>query len=306
MTKALIGIDIGTQGTKTALFSEDGACLASAFSPSHLHRPAAGVVEEDPEVQYTSVLETIADCVRQSGVDPAQVAGLAIDGQMAGVIGIGADGRHVTPYDSWLDTRCAPYITQMLAAGDEVLIKSGGAPGFNHGPKILWWMHEHPATYSTVRAFVQPGGYAAMRLCGLDAADAFIDTTYLHFSGFADTAHARWDAGLCAQFGVSQRYSPAHCRSGDRHRPGDARRRRRAAGCARARRWSPAVAIPRPVSSPAAPPARASAWMSPARPPSLPVPRQRFNRIRSTVCLAAGAPPRPVSGTHMPILMAAA
>jgi xylulokinase len=32
---------------------------------------------------------------------------------MAGVIGIGADGRHVTPYDSWLDTRCTPYIRQM-------------------------------------------------------------------------------------------------------------------------------------------------------------------------------------------------
>jgi xylulokinase len=49
--KSLIGVDIGTQGTKAALFTEDGGLLAQSFCPSKLHQPRAGVVEEDPEVQ---------------------------------------------------------------------------------------------------------------------------------------------------------------------------------------------------------------------------------------------------------------
>ena len=199
----LIGVDIGTQGTKAALFTESGRRLATAFEPSRLHRQAPGVVEEDPERQVASVCRTIRRCMAAARVAPGRVAGIGVDGQMAGIIGIGRDGRAVTPYDSWLDTRCAPYIEQMQkTAGAEIIRKTGGPPSFNHGPKILRWKSEFPRVYRKIAAFVQPGGYAVMRLCGLDGAQAFIDRTYLHFSGFADNPRHRWDAGLCSAFGV--------------------------------------------------------------------------------------------------------
>jgi len=123
---------------------------------------------------------------------------------MAGILGIGDDGRHVTPYDSWLDTRCSGEIARMKCeAGEEIIRKTGGPPSFNHGPKILWWKHQHPEVYRRIAAFVQPGAYAAMRLCALPAAEAFLDTSYLHFSGFADNVGSRWDADLCRTFGVA-------------------------------------------------------------------------------------------------------
>ena len=198
----LVGIDIGTQGVKAALYSADGACLAEAFEPSRPHQPEPGVVEEDPNFQLASACRLIRECVEKSGA--CEVAAIGVAGQMAGVIGLGADGRAVTPYDSWLDTRCAAQITRMQAdAGDAVLRATGNAPSFNHGPKILWWKHERPADYARIAKFVQPGGYVAMRLCGLRTDEAFIDTSYLHFSGFADNRGQCWDAALCAQFGVA-------------------------------------------------------------------------------------------------------
>ena len=197
----LIGIDIGTQGTKAAAFDADGTLLASAFEPSRLMRPKPGVVEEDPARHSSSVCRTIQKCVADAGIDPHAVTAIGIDGQMAGVIGVGADGRHVTPYDSWLDTRCAPFIDRMLLkAGPLIVARTGGPPSFNHGPKKLWWREERPADYRRIVAFVQPGGYAAMRLCGLKGNQAFIDHTYLHFSGFADTARGAWDDELCKLF----------------------------------------------------------------------------------------------------------
>jgi xylulokinase len=205
----LIGVDIGTQGTKAALFAEEGACLASAFRKSSLRQPGLGVVEEDPERQFTTVCQTIRECVAKARIDPASLAAIAIDGQMAGVIGVDKDGRNVTPYDSWLDTRCTPYIAAMnKLAADEIVAKAGGPASFNHGPKILWWMHEHRSVFRSIKAFVQPGGYAAMRLCGLDAKRAFIDRTYLHFSGFADNQAGCWDEALCRRFGLDPEKLP--------------------------------------------------------------------------------------------------
>ena len=204
MAVYIIGVDIGTQGTKTALFDGGGRCLATAFEKSRLRQPGPGMVEEDPERQVASVCRTVRACVRKSHVPASAVAGIGIDGQMAGIIGVDQAGRAITLYDSWLDTRCAPYIDTMKAgANDEIINKTGGPPSFNHGPKILRWKKEFPAIYRSVRAFVQPGGYAVMRLCGLDGAAAFIDRSYLHFSGFADNRQACWDEGLCCQFGVS-------------------------------------------------------------------------------------------------------
>jgi len=205
MTRQLvIGVDLGTQGTKAALFDPRGRCLASSFEKSRLHQPRSGVTEEDPERQVASVCRTIRACLRRAGAGAGDVAGVGLDGQMAGVIGVGRDGRAVTPYDSWLDTRCTPYIAVMQrAAGREIVAKTGGPPSFNHGPKILRWQREFPRVYRSIRAFVQPGGYAVMRLCGLPGAEAFIDTTYLHFTGFADNRRARWDEPLCRRFGVA-------------------------------------------------------------------------------------------------------
>jgi len=199
----LIGIDIGTQGVKTVLVDRDGKTRALDIRASVLHRPAPGVVEEDPEKQCSNVCAGIRSVMHGSGVDSARVAGIGIDGQMAGIIGVGENGQNVTPYDSWLDTRCAPCIAAMRkTAGRRIIRKTGGPPSFNHGPKILWWQQERPAVYRQTAAFVQPGGYVAMRLCGLRGDQAYIDTTYLHFSGFADNVNARWDAGLCRTFDV--------------------------------------------------------------------------------------------------------
>lgn len=214
--KYLIGIDIGTQGTKAAIFSEAGKCCGIAFEKSKLHQPLPGVVEENPEDQLNSVYLSLKKCVLESGISPTDVAGIAICGQMAGVIGIGADGKHITPYDSWLDTRCTPYINQMAEiAGEEILRKSGNAPSFNHGPKMLWWKHEKPEIFKQIKSFVQPAGYVAMRLCELKAKDAFIDRSYLHFSSFANNILNTWDADLCQKFDIDIAILPRIVASSD-------------------------------------------------------------------------------------------
>jgi len=81
----LIGVDLGTTGTKAAIFDADGNLLASAYEESRLYYPQPGWVEQDPEDFYGSAVRTIRECVESSGIDPSDVAAIAFDGQMAGI-----------------------------------------------------------------------------------------------------------------------------------------------------------------------------------------------------------------------------
>ncbi|HHY46644.1 MAG TPA: xylulose kinase [Firmicutes bacterium] len=197
----LIGVDIGTMGTKAAVFDESGRLLGDAFEESRLVYPRPGWVEQDMEEIYMSCLNTIRVAVQKAGIRPAGIAGIAIDGQMAGIGGMAEDGMASIRYDSWLDTRCEPYISLMAdRAGDRVLAISGSPPTYDHGPKMLWWMHEQPEAFKRTAKFVVPSAYAACRMAGLKAQDAFIDYTQIHFSGFADVENLTWSIELCNAF----------------------------------------------------------------------------------------------------------
>jgi xylulokinase len=199
----LVGVDVGTQSTKTGLFDLTGNCLAEASSPLPLHRRGPDEVEQEPEDFYRSATETIAACVARAGCGRGDVAAIGISGQMAGVLGIGADGRAVTPYDSWLDSRCRPELEELAQRlGDDLVELTGCPPMVAHAPKILWWRRRHPDVYAQVASFVMPSAFVAGRLCGLTGADAYVDWTYLHFSGLADAAHGCWSAELAAEVGV--------------------------------------------------------------------------------------------------------
>ena len=106
----LIGVDIGTQGTKTTLFSIEGNAVAESFEPSRLISPSPGVVEQEPDEILGSVYRTIRKVMEQSGVNAGKVEAVGMDGQMAGILGIYRDCNAVSCYDSWLETRCGRYI----------------------------------------------------------------------------------------------------------------------------------------------------------------------------------------------------
>lgn len=205
----VIGVDIGTQGTKTAVFQTDGKKMGEAFEPSRLIRKGPGTVWQEPQEICGSVLRTIRAAVEQSGVNTRAVRAIGMDAQMAGIMAVDREFEAVGMYDSWLDTRCSPYIERMKAqAEEEILKKTGGPVTYTHGPKILYRKWEYPEEYQRAAKFVLPGVYVAGKLCGLKAEDAWIDYTHLHFSGFADNRKKEWDQGLLEEFQISREKLP--------------------------------------------------------------------------------------------------
>ena len=215
--KYLLGIDLGTQSTVTALVDDEGNIVSKASVPTHLIYREKDAVEQDPEEMLESVVSTIKEVLEAAGVDRSDIEGICIDGQMAGITGVDKDGMAAIPYDSWLDTRCGSARKAFLDFGEERVIKiTGGPVTYTAGPKIMWWKENHPDTYANIYKFVQPASYCSMRLCGLSGDDAYYDQTYLHFSGFADTEHRKWSDELIEGIGADASKFPHILRSYDR------------------------------------------------------------------------------------------
>jgi len=62
--------------------------------------------------------------------------------------------------------------------------------------------------YARVAKFVTPAGYVAGKMAGLKAEQAFMDYTFIHFSGLSDARQGWWSAELCAALGVDQQKLP--------------------------------------------------------------------------------------------------
>ena len=201
--KYLIGVDLGTSGTKAALYQIDGKLISDASVEVPLFYPKPGVVEQENEDFYTSAAQTVKKCIESSGVEPKEIAAIAFDSQMAGVGLIDEDFNPVARFDSWLDMRCQPFIEWMdKEAGDRITQLTGCPPTCDHGPKMLWWKNEQPDIYRQTAKFVMPGTYVAGKIAGLKADQAFIDHTYIHFSGFSDAQKTSWSNELCERFGL--------------------------------------------------------------------------------------------------------
>jgi xylulokinase len=202
VSEVVAGVDLGTTGTKAALYTPAGELLAEASEAT----PDAGG-HQDADAFYAAATRTLAACAAR--VDPARVRAIAVAGQMAGVMGVDTEHRASTPYDSWLDTRCAPDVGALDAElGDELPALSGCPAMVNHAPKIRWWRRERPETFERTAKWVTPGGYVAGRLAGLPGHEAFMDVTYLHFSALADTRRGEWSERLAAAAGAEPRQLP--------------------------------------------------------------------------------------------------
>jgi len=125
----LIGVDLGTSGTKAALYQIDGKLISDASVEVPLYYPRPGVVEQENEDFYASAAQTVRKCIESSGVDPKAITAIAFDSQMAGVGLIDEDFIPVTRFDSWLDMRCQPFIEWMdKEAGDRITQLTGCLP----------------------------------------------------------------------------------------------------------------------------------------------------------------------------------
>lgn len=165
----LIGVDLGTSGTKTALFDERGRRIASRTVEYPLSQPKNGWAEQEPEHWWKAACETIRAVIAESGVDADAIKGVGLSGQMHGLVMLDAAGQVLRPAILWCDGRTGEECREITErVGRQRLIDITANPaltGFTAG-KILWVRKHEPENYERCRHILLPKDYLRYKLTG--------------------------------------------------------------------------------------------------------------------------------------------
>ena len=167
--KYLIGIDLGTSGTKTVLFDTSGKVIASKTVEYPMYQPQNGWAEQDPNDWWNAVARTIKNVVEESGVDNADIAGVGLSGQMHSLVMLDEAGKVLRKAILWCDQRTAKECEEITEkVGRERLIEITANPaltGFT-ASKILWVRNNEPETYAKCRHILLAKDYVRYMLTG--------------------------------------------------------------------------------------------------------------------------------------------
>jgi xylulokinase len=166
----LLGIDIGTSGTKTLICNEKGKVLATAMSEHAISSPRPGWSEQNPEDWWQATIKATQAVLKKGKVKGTDIGGIGLSGQMHGSVFLGDGTKALRPALLWNDQRTAEQCAEIesKAGGREALIEMVANPaltGFT-APKILWVRQHEPKTWAKVKHILLPKDYIRFRMTG--------------------------------------------------------------------------------------------------------------------------------------------
>lgn len=178
MPNYYIGFDCGTQSTKVAIYRDDMTCIAENIIPTIITYPKAGWAEMDADHYLDSVRRGIKACLNKSNIEPKDVRAICGDGIICGIVGVDKDGKAITPYIPYLDSRAADDAKWILENLDPIWItESGNSVVEAFEPPVLtrWLLKNHEKFQKHGVKVLNNGPYVLSRLANLKADDLFID-----------------------------------------------------------------------------------------------------------------------------------
>ncbi|MCL6557331.1 MAG: xylulokinase [Firmicutes bacterium] len=197
----LLGIDIGTSGTKTVLFDEEGNAVASALGEYPLYQPNVGWAEQDPEDWWRAVVSTVKEVLAKSGADAASIRGIGLSGQMHGAVLLDKDFNVLRRSIIWCDQRSAAECDEITSLiGKEKLVEITANPaltGFT-ASKVMWVKNNEPEVFEKVKKILLPKDYIRFRLTG-EFATEVSDASGMQFM---DIPKRKWSREVLDKLGI--------------------------------------------------------------------------------------------------------
>ena len=209
--KYLIGIDIGTSGTKSVLFDTNGNVIASSHSDYPLYQPKNGWAEQDPRDWWNATVKTLREiCGKADG----EICGIGLSGQMHGLVMLDEKNEVIRNAIIWCDGRTGDECREIEARiGREKLIEITGnpaLPGFT-ASKIMWVKKHEPENYKKCRHILLPKDYIRFMLTGEYATDVS-DASGMQL---LDIRKRRWSEEVLEKLGIDKALLPKEYESPD-------------------------------------------------------------------------------------------
>lgn len=196
----VIGLDVGTTGTKALVIDESGRVLSSAYREYELKQDGPFVTQNANDwwdaVIYT--IRTVAD-----EVDRSKIAAISLSTQGASMLATDGDGNPLCDVITWMDSRSMAevnYLSQTLGA--ETVYRKCGWPLLPAGDasKILWMRRHMPDVFKSAAMFPSTIEFINKKLTG-----RFVtDPTNAAIRQLFNIAKCEWDAEILKTVGITE------------------------------------------------------------------------------------------------------
>lgn len=157
MTTFTIGIDIGTTGTKLALFDCLEGVVCETSRESQLFSPQPGWAEADPIQWLENTLKSISWLLTESGIDATDVKAISASGMVPAVILLGADDKPLRRAILQNDARAVEeiaFLSNRLGNIDLVSETGSALTQQSVAPTLMWLANNEPEILRQTKSVV--------------------------------------------------------------------------------------------------------------------------------------------------------
>lgn len=204
----ILGIDIGTGGSRALVVDDAGTILASSTAP---HEPFASLgpawAEQDPADWWQAAVKATREALAASGLPASAIGAVGLSGQMHGAVLLDAQGNVLRPSIIWCDQRTAEECRWLeQEVGRDRLLELTANPALTNFTltKLLWVRKHEPDVWSRVRHVLLPKDYVRYRLSGAHA----IDVADASGTLMLDVAKRQWSDEMLAAAGIRREMLP--------------------------------------------------------------------------------------------------
>ena len=211
---AVLGIDLGTSGVKVLVTTPGGDVLGRASAGYPVSVPAPGQAEADPCDWWAATRRAVRAALAEAALVGAgsvgaglgwagqrrlTITGLAVAGQMHGVVLVDDRGAPLRPAILWLDQRATAEVAlyQEMPCDYTAPLRNRPSPGMA-GPLLCWLATHEPHTLRCSWWALQPKDWLRLRLTGQAATDPTDASGTLLF----DLARDAWAEPLIDKLGL--------------------------------------------------------------------------------------------------------
>ena len=204
--KYLLGVDFGGSSSKATLLGEDGKVYATASKEYPTYYPQSGWAEQDAEDSYQAMVDNVREILHTSGVNPADIAAMALDAATHTAVLLGEDDRPVRRAIYWTDTRASAEAAELKASMGSQLIEEcyNRVSSLWTLPQLMWLKKHEPEILQKTRKVLAVKDYVRFRLTGDYVTDSIEAMGFL----LLDARRNQWSDGLCQLAGLDSACMP--------------------------------------------------------------------------------------------------
>jgi len=214
MKRYLLGIDVGTTGTKTLLFSAEGQLLGHAYRGYKMYNPQVGYSEQNAEDWWDAVCQTVREVCADPEIGKSVVA-ISLSLQGGTMVAVDKGVKPVRPAMVWNDGRGAAQMEAYLrevGEAETMFQKTGWRLGKAMLAIEIRWMKENePELFEKTAMFLSVPDYISMKMTGIPA----VDMSDAGNNQLANVRDGCYDPEILKFAGVTEDKLPKLVRSGD-------------------------------------------------------------------------------------------